>query len=182
MRAVVKCGAVGAMVPLAALNGVPLLALALAFSTWGDFALARPGDRWFLAGMVGFGAAHVLYAATFVSWGALGGLTGGTLLAVMLLVAVALWLGHRFSARAGALQWPVRIYVGLIAAMGTAALGLPPGLIPLGALLFILSDALIGQQMFLNRFWRGQDIAIWSSYYIAQACLLIGIAGTYHFL
>jgi len=181
-RAMVKSGAVGALASVALISGAPMLAVALALSTWGDFALARPGDRWFLAGMVGFGLAHVLYAILFITWGALAGLTGWAMGAACALACLAAWLGHRFSAQAGELKWPVRIYVGLIAIMGVAALGLPVGIVLLGALLFVLSDAMIGQQKFLNTQWPGQDLAIWVTYYLAQVCILVGTTGTYQFL
>lgn len=179
-RAVVKASAVAALAGISAVHGPGWLTFALALSAFGDFALNRPGERWFLVGMAAFGAAHLGFMALFLSLGAFGEASWIWLRVGLglVLASVALMLGRRYAAQAGALRVPVMVYVGLIACMGFAALALPLSIASLillaGALLFILSDALIGQQRFLERVWRGQDLAIWVSYYAAQVLLSLG--------
>ena len=172
VRAIVKTLAVGGLAIISAVNGVPWLAIALAFCAFGDFALARAGERWFLAGMLGFGIGHVLYALLFLQWASDITLLRG--LCAIALLAVAVILGRAYSARAGDLAWPVRIYVALIACMGLAAISLPASVVIVGAGLFMLSDAIIGQQKFLNQTWPGQDAVIWITYYVGQLLILLG--------
>lgn len=179
VRSVIKTTAVGSLAALAALSGAGWLALALAASALGDFALSRPGDRAFLAGMISFGAAHALYVGLFVWAGAEPRFALGPLLGAVILFSIGLKLGGAYSARAGDLAVAVRIYVGLIVLMAVAASFIPKGpgvpLIGVGALAFVVSDALLGQQVFLKRLWRGQSFAIWSTYYAAQVLLFAGL-------
>ena len=175
VTAFVKAGAVAGLAVLALNNGFWLLAAALALCAMGDFALARPGDKWFLAGMAAFAVGHAVYACLFFV-GVSGLLYGLTPLAVGALIVIAVVLGWRFASHAGPLAGPVMGYVAVITAMGLSALTLAFGLLTVGVVLFMLSDTLIGQQKFLHVTWRGQDVAIWASYYLAQVLILIGWA------
>ena len=147
-RSVIKTTAVGSLATLAASSGAGWLALALVASALGDFALSRPGDRAFLAGMILFGAAHALYVGLFVWAGAEPRFAMAPLLGVAILLSIGLKLGGAYSARAGDLAVAVRIYVGLIVLMAVAAIFIPKGpgvpLIWVGAIAFVVSDALLG--------------------------------------
>lgn len=179
-RAFIKTSAVALLAALAAIAESWALCAALAACGLGDFALARSGPRWFLAGMAAFALGHGLYILCFVEVGAqFENLLGWRILICAALASAAVWSGRFFAEGAGKLAPAMRGYIAIIGCMGVTALALPLGgfasLIILGAGLFIASDWMIGQRVFLKKAWRGQDAAIWASYYAAQLCLLIGV-------
>lgn len=180
VRSIVKTAAIAALAALAAVNGAWVLALALTFSAIGDFALSRPGDRAFLLGMIAFGAAHLVYVALFIGLGDLAlAITFPRILAALGLLALAVTMARRLSRGAGAFAGPLRGYIGVIAAMGLAALSVPThsggALILLGAGLFMASDLLIGHERFAGLRFKGLGLAIWGFYYIGQALILVGV-------
>lgn len=179
LRSVVKTLAVGCLAVWAGLLGFGWLALALGASALGDLALSRPGERAFLAGMVAFGLAHLVYVGLFVAAGGLPRWDPALLAVAVTLAAIGFWLGRLYASQAGNLAWPVRGYVTLIVVMAVTAVFVPAGpgawLIHAGALTFVVSDAILGQREFLRRSWPGQEIAIWAAYYIAQVLLFAGI-------
>lgn len=176
-RSLVKTLAIAPLAVWSHMIGFPVLAAGLALSAIGDLALSRPGDRAFLIGMLGFAAAHLIYAWMFYA-GGLVPLGGWQSLALVPVIGVALWLGPVFAAKAGALALPVFVYVGIIGVMGATAVMQPMGagqvIALIGALLFMASDAILGQEKFLNRHWPGQGLAIWGLYYAAQVALFVG--------
>jgi uncharacterized membrane protein YhhN len=75
----------------------------------------------------------------------------------------------------GGLAVPVLIYVAALTAMATTAIGAGPRYSPVawGALLFVVSDSLIG----VGRFWGPLPLGeyfVWGTYYVAQCCLALG--------
>ncbi len=176
-RAAIKMLAVGFLAVIALRGGVGLLALALALSALGDFLLARPGDRAFLAGIGVFGAAHLVYLVLFVNMMDPGviGFIRIALAVDFLFLAVA--LGRAFLPGAGDMRGPVAGYIVLLTVMGLAALAVPGWAVPLGAALFILSDSLLGLDRFGPAAARtsGQRLDVWASYYGAQIALTLGL-------
>lgn len=173
LKSLVKTASVALLALVAFGQGAPILALALGLGALGDFALSRPGDRWLLAGMGAFGAAHLVYILLLIgAGGAMPPLVPSlALLVFSALMAVRLWT------RAGALRVPVMGYIVLIAVMGLSALAAVPTL-PLAALaagLFILSDALLSEDLFgpsdRRSTWR--PYAIWAAYWTAQLLFLL---------
>ncbi|MGQ3107521.1 MAG: lysoplasmalogenase family protein, partial [Niveispirillum sp.] len=76
--------------------------------------------------------------------------------------------------RLGALAWPVGLYVAAILAMALAAWNQPGLAIPVGATLFVISDALIAGGRFLALGpWTAQ--AIWATYALAQILIVLGL-------
>ncbi len=154
----------------------PVIIAALVLSALGDIALSRDGERSFLIGLVAFALAHLAYVVAFF------GLSTGAppLLPVLALVALALSTEVWLTPHAGALRWPVRVYVGLITVMGVAALGLPGGhaLALTGAMAFILSDAILALQRFrmapASVWQRPASVMLWLLYVGGQACILMG--------
>ena len=180
VRSLLKTASVALLAVAAAVNGGPvLLVLALAFSALGDLALSRDGERAFLTGLGSFALAHLLFILL------LAGFAAGwpPLLPVLALVGFAasteLWL----APHTGAMRWPVRVYVLLIAGMGIAALALPAtyALVLVGAGLFMASDSFLALQLFrMNPDSRWQDAVsrgLWALYYVAQVLILQGILG-----
>ena len=164
-------------------GGPALLSAALALSALGDAALALRSRAAFLYGLSAFALAHLLYLLL------MGGLAGAPLwevfssapiaaLAVLgLMGATEIWL----APHAGALRWPVRVYVLLIGAMILAALLLwPRSPVPaIGAWLFAASDTILALERFRlparSPLRRISAPAIWGLYAIAQALLAAGL-------
>lgn len=176
-RSLCKTLAVGALCVWAYAVGHPVLALALGLSALGDLALSRPGDRAFLIGMLAFALGHLTYFGLFYS-GGLVELGSRQSVLVVGVAAAALWLGPVFARKAGALAIPVLIYVAIIGLMGAGAVLQPSGagqtITLAGALLFMMSDAFIGQERFLQHHWPVQSHAIWGFYYLGQVALFVG--------
>lgn len=181
-KTAIKTGSVAVLALAAALQGLPLLATALALGALGDFCLSRDGDRWFLAGMAGFGLAHLAYTVLMLEGVALPGRVPLLILLLVLGLAMAVLLWRR----AGALRGPVMAYLGVILAMASVALAL--GNVPfwpvvtVAALLFVLSDSLLALELFLlrpgHRVQRFLPFLVWPTYWLAQAGLLWGLTFT----
>jgi len=150
------------------------LSLGLLLGALGDFCLSRPGRGMFLAGMAGFAAGHLAYLALFLG---LGAGVPPLLPALVLLLAVgaaALWI----APRAEGMVAPVRGYIGVIAAMTLAALGLSGApLLVAGALVFVASDLILALLLFVlapGRGTRAVASLVWALYWPAQALILAG--------
>lgn len=172
--AVVKAGSVAVLALAGLAGGAPgLVVLGLALGALGDFALARPGQRAFLAGMAAFAAGHLAYAACFAAAG--GVPAAGLLAAGMVLAAGA---AAALGPRQGALVWPVRAYGAVIGAMAACALALPDPLAQAGAALFVVSDALLAVALFRRPgpgAARVLGLAVWACYWGGQALILWGM-------
>lgn len=177
-KSAVKTGAVAALVPLLALSAAgsaPWLVVAgLALGALGDYFLSRPGEGAFLAGMGAFAGGHLAYAAAFWALGQ------GVILWPLGAVALsALALGALFliAPRAGALAWPVRLYILVILAMVLAALTVAaPLALPLGAVLFMASDFVLALVLFVLPEGGAKRLAatlVWALYWPAQALIAV---------
>lgn len=178
-------------IPLAALawlsfgeGGPWLLTIALALSALGDLALAQEDDdRFFLAGLGAFLAAHIAYVALFA--------TGSAGLAIFLaapwrlaaalaicafgiLMLVRLW-----AALDTAMRPPVLAYMLAIVAMGVTAFTTHSPAVMTGAVLFIASDAILATERFLLPADASQRSAtgpaIWITYIAAQVAIVLGV-------
>ncbi len=155
-----------------------MLVLALALGSLGDFFLSRNGQTAFLAALSAFAAAHLAYVALLMAAG--GGVVFGA--TSLVLICFGLGMAAVLFAHAGTLRWPVFGYVAIIMVMGLVAIGLPPGLriVQIAALLFILSDAVLGLELFVlsadHPLRRVTPFVVWSFYWGAQFLFLIGFA------
>lgn len=146
------------------------LAVGLSFGMLGDVLLAWDGQRLFVFGLAAFLVGHLGYIMALRPFQALR---------PWLLLPYAGFAGVVLSLmwpQLGALALPVLVYIGVILAMSVATWHAQPsnGALKLGALFFIVSDALIG----LNKFWQpiaGAGSAIMLTYYIAQYLLVTGL-------
>ena len=182
VRTLIKTASVALLAMYAFLIHAPgLLIAGLAFSALGDAFLAGKAERWLKPGMSAFFAAHVAYVVLFWTLGAdqsasrAYGVTGPFLLGVLTLAYL------RFLLPAlGAMRVPVLIYALAILIMGALAVRLLPEgrLVAIGALLFILSDAILAHELFKAP-QGGQRIvpalAVWASYFAAQVFILLGV-------
>lgn len=160
-------------------SGYGRMVLAALILSWlGDvFLLARGSRPAFVAGLGSFLAAHLAYATAFLVRGVHP--TPLALGAVALLPAAGIawrWLAPHVP---GGLRLPVVAYVLVITAMAALALGTlaapwRPG-VPLGALLFYVSDLAVARERFVApSFWN----RAWGlpCYYAAQLVLASTVA------
>ena len=160
---------------------------ALLFSLAGDVSLALPFADSFITGLSCFFLAHLSYAACFanlnrhkpkalssdiispnVKW----------LISLTIVSFTAVMAGHILPA-SGSLFYPVVAYISVITLMGLTAVWLAQTkLIVTGALLFVISDAILAQSVFktplpLSTFW------VMTTYYAAQYCLTKGLVDAF---
>lgn len=142
--------------------------LALALSLLGDVFLmfgdgARTSDRAFIAGLASFLLAHIAFVIAFVQ-----GLQAPDLPS-WLAVIVFLAAGYLFVMlpRAGAMKLPVLLYTLVLAAMVFASAARHESIgddaslrALLGALLFMVSDSLLGWRRFGSRFRYAQALIL----------------------
>jgi alkenylglycerophosphocholine hydrolase len=145
------------------------LLAALALSLAGDIFLMFGSDRAFVAGLASFLLAHLAFVTAFMQ-GVHAVALPGWLAAV---VAYAVGLLVVLLPRAGKLKAAVLLYCAVLAAMVFAAaarhqaLGdVDSGLAVAGALLFMLSDSLLGWRRFVGRY-PGAQALILSTYWAA---------------
>ncbi len=180
-RTLIKTASVALLAVFAFLEGGPwLLVAGLGLSSLGDAFLAGKNERWLKPGMAAFFLAHVAYAILFWTIGAdvaasrSYGVTGPLLLAMLTVFYLRFLLPSL-----GDMRVPVLIYALAIFVMGALALRLLPEgrLVAIGALLFILSDAILAHELFKEK-PGGRRIlpalAVWASYFGAQVFILFG--------
>lgn len=150
--------------------------LGLMFSTVGDICLMLPSDR-FVAGVVSFLVAHLCYIVAFSPGVELVFSLGASVpfMAVGALVLFMLW------PHLGKMKWPVLAYVLVIMTMAGQALARwvqlgPPRawLAVVGAILFILSDAILAWSRF-RRVYRASRAVNLSTYYLAQWLIALSV-------
>lgn len=168
-------------------GGPVLLVAALGLSAVGDAFLAGDDERWLPPGMAAFFAAHIAYVALFWNLGAdqvspemaSAMRYGGPFALAVLGAAYLRWLLPDL----GKLRWPVLAYGIVIVAMGILALRLLPDgrWIAGGALMFILSDAILANELFKRPAEAAArvlpSVALWALYFGGQALIAWGVIG-----
>lgn len=182
-RTAVKTASTALLGVLVLIEGGPaMLAAALFLSALGDLFLAEDGDRAFVAGLAAFLSAHLVYIALF---GMVGGGVGAVMaepwrIATLLFITIAaagMFLRLKPVLPDGMIV-PVALYVVAILAMGLAAMTLASVAVIAGAILFILSDAILAAGRFLVPAGSPRHAAIapavWILYFAAQLCITLG--------
>jgi uncharacterized membrane protein YhhN len=157
----------------------------LTFSLLGDILLMLPSDR-FIAGLLAFLAAHVLYVWAFNLEGLLLSLPSAALAILVGAVAIPILLRIRYGLIASSrlkLWPPVALYGFVLAATlwSTFCTVLRPSWptvaaasVAMGGALFFASDALNAWERFVFRF-RGSRLLVMVSYHLAQFALAAGV-------
>jgi len=161
---------------------------ALFFCWVGDiFMMFSDNDKMFLAGMLSFLSAHVLFILSFrrrIWRDTHHGRPGLTLMIMAVVAGVAAYAAYLIFPGAGALQVPILIYVLVIVSMFFNAIRRRGRsshesfmLLSIGAALFMISDAILG----LNRFYLNSALPynwIWvmTTYLLAMFLLVAGVA------
>lgn len=147
-----------------------LVGLGLLLSAAGDVLLEL--DGLFVGGMAAFGLAHIFYSAAFIGIIRRDGLNKSGWPFALVLVAVSIVLAIWFApgqAEMG-LAIPATAYSVIISIMVISALmSKAPLMAKLGAVIFMLSDSLIGVGMFAH---QGVPVgSVWITYAAAQIML-----------
>lgn len=151
-----------------------LLIVGLVFSMVGDVCLMLPSDR-FIAGLGAFFIAHVFYVIALI---ALGFSFGGFVIGCIVMAVVALVIGRRIVQGAAsadsALAGPVAGYIAIISLMVASAIGTGRFFAILGALLFGVSDSVLGWTRFIADFPRSR-IVVMVTYHLGQMGLVLAL-------
>lgn len=155
---------------------------ALALSLAGDVLLMLPSDR-FIAGLIAFLGGHVLYIVGLLqppsgvppfTFSAEGLVLAGVVVAgvaTLPTTAILRSLHHRGE---NALIGPVIVYLVTLATMVVLATNVGVPTAAAGAILFLLSDAILA----INRFVRplpAGDLAVHVTYHVAQGLLVLSL-------
>ncbi len=155
------------------------LALALVFSGFGDLFLSLDFSGNFAAGMGAFLLAQLAYISCF--WPgrhSFAMLSTSKKMAAGMVLLWALALGLWLLPLAGKLAPALAVYFGALTLMVLLALGnTVSNIAKIGALLFLLSDTLIGIDRFATVL-PSRHLAVMGSYYLAQAMLFWGLMQT----
>jgi uncharacterized membrane protein YhhN len=104
-------------------------------------------------------------------------LRGGRRIAAVIIPAFALGYAAFLFPRLGALAVPVVLYMGAIVAMAVLSLRIAPVVVPVGAVLFMVSDSLLAFDKFVaGSAWFGPPI--WITYAAAQLLIAYGLLVT----
>jgi hypothetical protein len=168
--------------PLATLGALVCAGMACGFV--GDLFMANVFQQksHVLFGMAAFGIGHVLYILAFRELAVYFALhdLGRYTLAVLITwaAALSLWFALVRKPGGGAMQYAALAYALFLASMAGFALGLALqnrtflGL-AVGAILFLLSDTLIAARLFARRVFLYLGDAIWATYILAQALIVL---------
>ncbi|MDB5209829.1 MAG: lysoplasmalogenase [Sediminibacterium sp.] len=163
----------------------PLVYCGLLFSFAGDLLLSRPGETFFLLGMLAFIGTHVCNSIYFfrLQKGQKGN-ANLVLVAIFLLAALSAFVFRLLQPHLGSFQWPILFYMFIISLMAVLATRSANNIsirdiamrcfIP-GAALFVLSDTTLA----MNKFLLHEplvDMAVMLTYGAAQYCLVRGFA------
>ncbi len=163
----VKSAAVG-LLALASRRSA-LLALALGFGAVGD-ALLDLGPGLFICGLVAFLLGHITYATCFFRHPAARRAVVAQLLVASCAVTFLLWLWPWL----GGMRSAVLCYFAAITIMTLASLRIGGG-VAVGALLFLMSDALLAIDRFKVHL-PFRDWLIWGSYYFGQLSIAVAFS------
>ena len=151
-----------------------MLVIGLVCSLVGDVCLMVPNDL-FIAGLGAFLVAHVFYVIALI---ALGVTFGALIVGIALMGLVAMVIGRRIvqgAARAdAALAGPVAAYIAVISVMVASAIGTGRFFAIVGALLFGLSDSVLGWTRFIADLPRSRVIVM-VTYHLGQIGLVLAL-------
>src|SRR5688572_30168306 len=165
------------LLAIAAFRGkLKLFALALLFSAAGDAFLAYATERLFLPSLASFLVTHLLYAAVFVlaAKGAATPMSAGRKVMFAVIPTFAVAYSAVLWPKLGALAIPVTVYIAAIVVMAMLSLRFRGIEVPLGAVLFMVSDSLIALEKFL---WQAAWVGplVWITYALAQLLITRGM-------
>ena len=155
-----------------------LLLLALTASVLGDVLLAIPAENSFLHGLLAFFIAHVFYVGLFLKNRLPIENVSNSRMQISALVVAAAGVGvfMLYGGNLGSMLIPVIAYSVVLTLMATSAMfsRFPVKLVGTGAILFLISDSILGAQTFLD-VNLGGSLSVWVTYYLGQLFLALGV-------
>lgn len=148
---------------------------ALVLSLAGDVFLLG-ADRWFVPGLAAFLAGHLAYVGGFLAadtwrwWAAAVAALGG----IVLMVTAGRTIVRAAADRSSSLRLPVAGYVVVICSMGVAAAAAGNPWAVAGAMLFVVSDTILGWNRFVA-VARWAPLAVMVTYHLAQVGLVLSL-------
>lgn len=161
----------------------PLVLAAFAGGWIGDVFLLSDGTKGFIAGLIFFLAGHIVYIFVFI--GLIPDFESLTVENLFVLIPCAFYFIISFLVlrrNAGALFFPSLFYVIVLLSMVFTAsisfqgMGHSPGfwILMTGALLFLVSDSLLGLKLF-TRSVKKNSTLVMQSYMLAQALIAVAL-------
>lgn len=154
-----------------------LLFFALIASVGGDVLLEIPHENALTRGLTSFLAAHVLFIVLYIK----NRMPAEDITGLRVRIAAFMWaiagaVGYVLYPYLGEMVMPVVTYSVVLSAMATTALfsKFPVKLVGVGALLFVVSDAVLGARLF-STVPEYTSYIVWATYYLAQLLMLLGI-------
>ncbi len=153
-----------------------LIILALLFSSLGDVFLAIRSADYFIQGLGSFLIAHLVYIVIFTQARRQSSLSRSSAGLVALISIFAFFMMWKLWPVLGQMKAPVYIYISVISLMAVAAIfsRYKSILVVTGAMSFLVSDAIIAIDKFINPFSLSSPI-IWVTYFSAQLLLTLAI-------
>ncbi|MCP3936569.1 MAG: lysoplasmalogenase [Actinomycetia bacterium] len=149
-----------------------IVCAAIVFGMGGDIALLKRVDM-FIVGLASFLVGHILYVVAFATDGLnMVALAAGTVFAAVLIGGLGKPIIE--ANRGSALRAPVTAYIVVIACMVAAAIGTTRPVVAAGAVLFALSDALLGYDRFVTP-RSDRRIAVMVMYHLGQFAIVAGL-------
>jgi uncharacterized membrane protein YhhN len=150
------------------------LVIGLLLSMAGDIFLMLPADL-FVAGLASFLLAHLFYVVALALLGVgIGGIITGAAVAAIAAAVVGRRIVDGAASADAALRTPVIAYMAAISAMVVFAFGTGEFFAILGALLFFISDAVLGWTRFVSQFARSRQLVI-ITYHLGQIGLVLAV-------
>ncbi len=146
-----------------------LLCAGFILSAMGDISLTFTGEKYFIAGLVSFLLAHVMYIFTFAS-GSVWSMDKVWLLGVLAVFGVMMIVV--LTPHLGKMKIPVYVYVSVILTMDVMAVlrGGDNWLLIAGALTFTVSDTILALDKFRKKI-PGDKYYVMTTYYAGQALI-----------
>ncbi len=161
----------------------PLVYLALVFAFLGDVLLSRPGETFFLFGMLAFIGTHICNTIFFIRLNKKDFRIGKEMIVALFLLALfSAIVFTEIKPNLGKFEIPILVYMFIISLMTVAATStiqhpslkkIATGCFIPGAVLFVVSDATLAMNKFL---WHESmmDIVVMLTYGAAQYFLVRG--------
>ena len=151
-----------------------LLVIGLLLSLAGDVFLMLPSDR-FVPGLASFLLAHLAYVVALAALGVgFGGILTGAVVAAIAAVVIGRRIVQGAASADTALRVPVIAYMGAISTMVMFAFGTGAAIAVVGALLFFISDAVLGWTRFVHQFAHSRVVVI-VTYHLGQIGLVLAL-------
>ncbi len=160
-----------------------LISIGMAFGFLGDLFMANVfrQSNPVLFAMIVFAVGHIMYVLAFreiaLHFGLLDLSRYVVALGLTWLLALVLWFFLIRNPKGSAMQYAALVYALFLASMAGVALGLSlqqQAVVPLaiGAILFLVSDALLGARLFGKRTFPYMGDIIWVTYIAAQMLIV----------